>query len=493
MSSLYRKYRPNNFSQVFGQNHIVKTITNQIQMGKINHAYLFCGTRGTGKTSVARLFARAVNCESSEKPCNICEFCKAILTNNSMNVIEIDAASNNGVDNIREILEEVKYTPAFGIYKIYIIDEVHMLSIGAFNALLKTLEEPPNHVIFILATTDPHKVPATIHSRCQRFEFRRISVNQLQDNLKNIAKLENVQISNEALSLIATLGDGSVRDSLSILGQAFSFYQGDEITLEMVRDLVGSVDTTILFSTSFAIIEKNSIKLIEIIDHISKLGKDYFQFTTEIINHFRNLLLSKILHTPDSILDIDENTFEKLKEQSHRISIIEIEKILDELISLNQKMRIEKNPKILLEIAFIKLCTYVNFNVDIEVQKENKVESKKITYTNDIKDIKIENKNETEKWDNFIEMQSPLLKASLKKCSFKKEDNTIYILAKDEVLEQTLKQRYEDLKSKLTDFFKTDVILKIEYENQVNKVSEPLTLEQIEDLKQKINFDIKII
>lgn len=256
-TALYRKFRPNTFASVIGQEHIIKTIKNQILTNRVSHAYLFCGTRGTGKTSTAKIFARAINCLSPKNgnPCNHCELCTAALENRSMNVIEIDAASNNGVDNIREIREEVKYPPTQGYYKVYIIDEVHMLSSGAFNALLKTLEEPPAHIVFILATTDPQKVPATILSRCQRFDFHRITTEEITQTLLNYMKTENIDVEEQALHYIARLGDGSMRDALSILDQCIAFYSDETLTLDKVLDVVGAVDNSILFSMTDAILQ----------------------------------------------------------------------------------------------------------------------------------------------------------------------------------------------------------------------------------------------
>ena len=266
-TALYRKFRPDTFSGVIGQEHIVKTIKNQILSDRVSHAYLFCGTRGTGKTSTAKIFARAINCLAPKEgnPCNECTLCRAALENRSMNVIEIDAASNNGVDNIREIREEVKYPPTQGKYKVYIIDEVHMLSSGAFNALLKTLEEPPEHVIFILATTDPQKVPATILSRCQRFDFHRITTEQIAQTLSEYMKIEDIPVQKEALHYIARLGDGSMRDSLSILDQCTAFYSDELLTLEKVLDVVGAVDNSILFSVVEAILLKDAKKSMDFI------------------------------------------------------------------------------------------------------------------------------------------------------------------------------------------------------------------------------------
>ena len=243
--ALYRKFRPGTFEDVKGQDHISRTLQNQIKANRIGHAYLFCGTRGTGKTSVAKIFAKAVNCEHpvDGSPCGECEMCRAISEGRSMNVIEIDAASNNGVDNIREIREEVAYRPTEGKYKVYIIDEVHMLSIGAFNALLKTLEEPPEYVIFILATTEAHKIPITILSRCQRYDFKRISIDTISERLMDLMEKEQVEVEERAIRYIAKAADGSMRDALSLLDQCIAFYLGQKLTYDHVLEVLGAVDT----------------------------------------------------------------------------------------------------------------------------------------------------------------------------------------------------------------------------------------------------------
>ncbi len=258
-TALYRKFRPSEFSDVKGQDHIVTTLKNQIRADRIGHAYLFCGTRGTGKTSIAKIFARAVNCENVRdgSPCGECASCRAIASGSSMNVAEIDAASNNGVDNIREIREEVAYSPAEGKYKVYIIDEVHMLSIGAFNALLKTLEEPPSYVIFILATTEAHKIPITILSRCQRYDFRRITTETIAARLQELMEEEQVEVEERALTYVAKAGDGSMRDALSLLDQCIAFYLGQKLTYDHVLEVLGAVDVEV-FGDFFRRICKSS-------------------------------------------------------------------------------------------------------------------------------------------------------------------------------------------------------------------------------------------
>ena len=509
--SLYRKYRPNNFSDVIGQDHITTTITNQLKTGTLSHAYLFCGTRGTGKTTVARLLARAINCKSNERPCNSCENCVSILKNNSPNVIEIDAASNNGVDNIRDILEEVKYPPVTGKYKIYIIDEVHMLSIGAFNALLKTLEEPPNHVVFMLATTDPHKVPATIHSRCQRYEFRRIATKQLAENIQKILEEEKAVLEPDAVWLIASLGDGSARDSLSILGQTLAFYGGQTITANNVRDMIGIVDTSVLFDMTWAIFDHDSLGAIEIIHNIGQAGRDFSQFAVELLSHMRNLSLAKLIHEPREILDLEQSVFDKLLEQSKSISQTMLQSYIDQLSDLLHKIKTEKNPKILLEVSIIKLCN-IGVYVDDVVEKYVPVTVKKtvptierktdINQSNDTKTYQQEN-NDLGNFDSkkFISEQSILLKTILMSCKFEKEYDNIYIQAeesnlnlltpKKEELEKSLKQLFGDNLSLIIGGKKNfEQVSKIEPIEPIEPI-EGLTKEQQLDLQKKINFNIE--
>lgn len=366
-TALYRKYRPDTFDKIVGQQHIVKTLKNQILSGRVSHAYLFCGTRGTGKTSTAKIFARAINCLEKEgaEPCNHCALCKTMNEGHSMNVIEIDAASNNGVDNIREIREEVKYPPTEGTYKVYIIDEVHMLSTGAFNALLKTLEEPPAHVIFILATTDPQKVPVTILSRCQRFDFRRISVEEITSALKEYLIEEKVEIEEKALYYIARLADGSMRDCLSITDQCIAFYYGQKIIFENVLDIMGSVDNEVFFQITESICKKDIVKTMEFLDQIILQGRDIIQFVTDWIVHFRNLLLVKTVENSFSILDISSEQLEKLKLQAKMLTPEQLLYFIQLFSNLLSELKYASNQRILLEVALIKLCSdYVEQNYE---------------------------------------------------------------------------------------------------------------------------------
>lgn len=295
-TALYRKFRPDNFADVKGQDHIVTTLTNQINANRIGHAYLFCGTRGTGKTTVAKILAKAVNCEHpvNGSPCNECEMCKAIQAGTSMNVIEIDAASNNGVDNIREIREEVAYRPTEGRYKVYIIDEVHMLSIGAFNALLKTLEEPPEYVIFILATTEAHKIPITILSRCQRYDFKRISIDTIAGRLRELINKEGWDVEDKAVRYLARMADGSMRDSLSLLDQCAAFYIGEKLTYDHVLEVLGAVDTEVFSKLLRRLLDMDVHAVIETVEELTMQGRELSQLAADFTWYLRNLLLGAL-------------------------------------------------------------------------------------------------------------------------------------------------------------------------------------------------------
>lgn len=356
--ALYRKWRPKTFEDVIGQDHIVKTLKNQINASRIGHAYLFCGTRGTGKTSTAKIFAKVLNCEAivDGEPCNQCEACHAANSGQGINVIEIDAASNNSVDNIREIREEVKYTPTRGRYKVYIIDEVHMLSVGAFNALLKTLEEPPEHVIFILATTEPHKILPTILSRCQRYDFKRIGVNEIASQISEYMGQEGTEVEEQAIKYIATLADGSMRDALSILDQCIAFYLDQTITMDMVLELLGAVDQGVFFDMTEALVEKDSLKAIQLIDKVIADGRDINQFVLHLIKHLRNLLVIQSTNGHGDILDLSEENVTRLMEQAAQVSYHDLTRFLSTLSSIESALKYATQKRILLEINIIKLC-----------------------------------------------------------------------------------------------------------------------------------------
>lgn len=357
-TALYRKFRPATFAEVKGQDHIVTTLKNQLKAGRIGHAYLFTGTRGTGKTSVAKILARAVNCENptEDGPCGECRTCKAIAAGASMNVIEIDAASNNGVDNIREIVEEVSYSPAEGKYKVYIIDEVHMLSIGAFNALLKTLEEPPSYVIFILATTDVHKLPITILSRCQRYDFKRISIDTIADRMRDLVDREQVQVEDKALRYIAKTADGSMRDALSLLDQCIAFHLGNELTYDMALDVLGAVDTGVFSELLRFVLERNVAGCITLLEEIVMQGRELVQFVTDFTWYLRNLMLVQVSDDLEDVIDVSSDNLARLKEEAQALSFDQIGRYIHVFSELAGQIRYSAQKRILVEIALIKLC-----------------------------------------------------------------------------------------------------------------------------------------
>ena len=357
-TALYRKFRPTTFEEVKGQDAIVTTLKNQIMMDRIGHAYLFCGTRGTGKTSVAKIFAKAVNCEHpvDGNPCNECRTCRAIGAGSSMNVIEIDAASNNGVDNIREIRDEVAYSPAEGRYKVYIIDEVHMLSIGAFNALLKTLEEPPSYVIFILATTEAHKIPVTILSRCQRYDFKRISQTEIAGRLRELLAREQVEAEEKAIRYIAKAADGSMRDALSLLDQCIAFYLGEKLTYEKVLENLGAVDTEVFSSLLREILAQHTSQAIRILEDLIIRGRELGQFVTDFIWYLRNLLLISASDDPEEAVDVSRENLERMKEEAQMVDTETLMRYIRIFSQLSNEIRYASQKRVLVEIALIKLC-----------------------------------------------------------------------------------------------------------------------------------------
>lgn len=355
--ALYRSYRPQIFDDVVGQEYIIRTLKNQIENNNIGHAYLFTGTRGTGKTSTAKILARAVNCNYgiNQEPCNECDLCRGILSDNIIDVIEIDAASNNSVDDIRELRESVKYSPTKAKYKVYIIDEVHMLSQGAFNALLKTLEEPPSYIIFILATTEPHKIPATILSRCQRFDFKRVTVKDMSDRMKKICIEENIHVEDKALNLISRNSQGALRDALSILDQCISF--GDnKIEYKDVVELLGTVNVDQLFDMAKCIINQDTKKSLQNLNEFVLCGKDIRNLINDLIDHFRNLMVCKVSNELDEIISLPDEILILLKEQSNSIDMNSLIRILNILSVAQDNIRSSSNPRVLAEVTIMKLA-----------------------------------------------------------------------------------------------------------------------------------------
>jgi DNA polymerase-3 subunit gamma/tau len=357
-TALYRKFRPDCFEDVKGQDHIVTTLKNQIKSDRIGHAYLFCGTRGTGKTTIAKILAKAVNCEHpvDGSPCGECASCRAIAAGASMNVIEIDAASNNGVDNIREIVDEVSFSPASGKYKVYIIDEVHMLSIGAFNALLKTLEEPPSYVIFILATTEVHKIPITILSRCQRYDFHRITIDTITARLQELMETEQIQVEEKALRYVAKTADGSMRDALSLLDQCIAFHFGQALTYDMVLNVLGAVDTEVFSRLLRHVIEQDVTGCVTLLEEIVMQGRELTQFVTDFTWYLRNLLLIQSSDDIEDVIDVSSDNLARLKEESQMLEASSIIRYIRIFSELSGQIKYASQKRILIEIALIKLC-----------------------------------------------------------------------------------------------------------------------------------------
>ena len=461
--TLYRKYRPSNFNEVVGQKIIVQTLKNAIKNNTLSHAYLFTGPRGTGKTSIAKILAKTINCTDlkNETPCNKCVNC----TQNNLNpldIIEIDAASNNGVDEIRELKSKVNLVPSIGKYKIYIIDEVHMLSTGAFNALLKTLEEPPGHVIFVLATTDPHKVPATILSRCQRFDFKRLNQNEIVARLKEISEKENIEITEEALNAIATLSNGGMRDALSLLDQAIA-YSEKNITLNDIHELNGTITTEEQLEFIKNILSSNIETILNKIDNYENNGKDFIKLTEEIIKFLRNIIIYKCA----------PKFYEEKIKYNIEIENIDIDKTfkyIKEFNNILNDMKNSNNPKILFELTIIKLL-------------DTKKDLKKIRINNTLcnfnkKELlefiplvkKINEINETK----YNEIKKIINKGTIKAIG---QENIIFLLEEDsnifnnnlelidELFEKTFNKKYKLISVSLEEW----EIIKKEFNNKEKK------------------------
>lgn len=376
-TALYRKWRPAGFEDVKGQDHIVQTLKNQIMSGRIGHAYLFCGTRGTGKTSIAKIFARAVNCEHpvDGSPCMECQICRNIASGVSLNVVEIDAASNNGVENIRDIREQVQYPPTEGKYRVYIIDEVHMLSTGAFNALLKTLEEPPSYVIFILATTEVQRIPITVLSRCQRYDFKRITIGTLTDRLKELSAAEKIDVEEKALTYIAKAADGSMRDALSLLDQCVAFHYGERLTYDHVLDILGAVDTSIFSRMFRAVIEEKTADCIYQLQDLVIQGRELGQFVTDFIWYMRNLLLVRTTDDAQDILDMSADNKKSLEEDAKLTDEEALMRYIRVFSELSNQIRYASQKRVLVELAFIKLTKpQMEHNYDSIIERLNKIE-----------------------------------------------------------------------------------------------------------------------
>ena len=389
--ALYRQYRPTTFDEVLGQKHITVTLKNQIQKESIGHAYLFSGTRGTGKTSTAKILSRAVNCIDLKdgNPCNKCEMCKGIIDESIMDVIEMDAASNRRIDDIRDLREKVIYPPSRTKYKVYIIDEVHMLTPEAFNALLKTLEEPPKHLIFILATTEPEKLPQTILSRCQRFDFKRVSTKDMADRMRSIGEDLNLEIDEKVLNLIARNSDGAMRDALSLLDQCISFGDG-KIGYEDAINILGIANNDKMLNLTESIIRKDLKKSLSQIDDIIQDGKDINQFIKDITYHFRNIMIAKSTNDPSELIEMDDETLNSYIEQAEQVQLEFILNTLDILTMSDEKAKWSTQPRIILEMAIIQIA-----KLEEELSLEDRIEKLEIGIKSGSQNIVKKDREET--------------------------------------------------------------------------------------------------
>ena len=436
--AIYRKFRPKIFDDVLGQEHVTKTLKNQILSDNIAHAYLFSGIRGTGKTSTAKIFARAVNCLNSHdgNPCNECEICRSTLDETNMDVIEMDAASNNGVEDIRELRDKVKFLPSKSKYKVYIIDEVHMLSKGAFNALLKTLEEPPEHLLFILATTEPQKIPATILSRCQRFDLKRIKSSIIVENMERICDEINVKYEEKALKLIAANSEGAMRDALSILDRCVSF-NDDFIDYETVINLLGTVNYQVIMKAASAIMEKSIGKTMVLVDDILNSGKEITFFLDELIICFRNMLIIKTTNSTDNLMRVSEDEAAELQKSSEKVSVDEIVNIIEQLSTAQLECKRALNPRVLLETKLIKMLHTVN-HTDIDALVK-RIEDLENNINSDNSAAKKQTKTPVKKQAVF--QADTVVAAEVKKTNI--SENTI----KEEASEQTQETKQFENKS----------------------------------------------
>lgn len=440
-TALYREWRPKTFDEVVGQSHVTTTLKNQIKNNRIAHAYLLCGTRGTGKTSTAKIFSKAVNCLNIQdgEPCNECEMCKKINAGLAIDVSEMDAASHNKVDDIRELIDEVKYPPREGRHKVYIMDEAHMLTQGAVNAFLKTLEEPPEKVIFILATTDPQKLPITILSRCQRFDFKRIKSDDIFQRLIKITKEQGNLADNKSLQLISRMSDGAMRDALSILDQAISMGNG-KVDYDQIINMLGLVTNENLLKLTDKIIDKNVEEAIKIIDDIVYGGKDINLFIKDMIYHMRNLMMVKVSQRPEEVLDMSEENIEFIKEQGNKIRIEEIMRCIRILQEAEEQSKWSKQGRIYLELAVIKMCK-VEYDTSKEIMlaRINKLE-------NMIKEGNITIKSEKTNNENYSEASRSIRKQVTKIPENKKENETAVELNVDSKLTvEDIKKSWRDI------------------------------------------------
>lgn len=515
--ALYRKFRPETFEDVVGQDAVVTTLKNQIKTGRIGHAYLFCGTRGTGKTTVAKIFARAVNCQKPHddgSPCMECEMCKGIRDGSLMNLIEIDAASNNGVDNIRTIVDEVSYSPAKGKYKVYIIDEVHMLSAGAFNALLKTLEEPPAYVIFILATTEPGKLPITILSRCQRYDFKRMSIETMTDRMRKLTGIEGNEAEDKALRFIARLADGSMRDALSLLDRCLAFNFGQTLTYDKALDVLGAVDTSVYISFMDLIIKNDLSGAIRLLDDSIMKGREISTFVNDLIWHMRNMLLLSTSQDSKAdiadVLGVSTDTLDIIKESAKKTDPETLMRYIRILSDLSGQLRYSSQKRVLTEIAIVKLARpRMDDDMDsvkqrlVQVERKvNRIEAEGVKTTvvaeNAKPKVKPPAPEALEKdvmlavsnWKKITQSAHPTLKPFLEKVTPSTDGKVFVIRCEDTVTEGILKDT-ENLKL-IDEAFEEVIHKKTEFRICLSREAGGKD-EALPDLSDYINYEIETL
>ena len=516
--SLYRKYRPRQFSDVVGQDAIVKALGNQICNEKTAHAYLFTGTRGTGKTTVAKIFARAVNCEHIQadgSPCGECDMCKGISSGALMNVIEIDAASNSGVENVRTIIEEIAYRPQQGKKKVYIIDEVHMLSRDAFNALLKTLEEPPEYALFILATTEAGKVPITILSRCQRYDFHRMSIDTLVSKMEVILSAEGQKAEDKALSFIARQADGSMRDALSLLDQCLAFNLGEMLTYDRVLDILGAVDVSVFATMTEHIVNKDLTKAILLLDETIMKGREIQTFVVDFISYLRNLMLISAEGSTEAdiadVLGVSSDTYEQMKHMAKRLETETIMRYIRIFSELSSEIRYSTQKKTLTEIAIVRLfhpemqedeastrqrLAIIERKLD-RLEREGVKVSGKASSQPEVPKKKVplpaalpeDIKTVCENWGRIIRDSREMVRSILAESKPSVDGNKLIIVCKDEISAGSLKNNSEEFKNILEREIKKDMAFEI---YGPGKGEDPDT--RYPDLESMINYeDIRVI
>jgi len=491
---LARKWRPQQFEDVVGQEHIAKTLVNALKMGRLAHAYLFAGPRGVGKTSVARILAKVVNCQQGDPgiPCNHCPSCLQITDGSSVDVQEIDGASNRGIDEIRELRENIKYMPSSSQYRIYIIDEVHMLTKEAFNALLKTLEEPPSHVKFIFATTEAHKVPVTILSRCQRFDFKRIPVHQIVAHLEKIVRQEGIRITRSALELIAREAEGSMRDAESLLDQLVSF-AGSDVEESQVSEILGVIDSALMFDVSQAVIDGSYRRCLELVDQIYRYGYDLKEFYRALMEQFRNLLVSLMAPQEEAIFVLGGQQGDNAEQQAEKAGFRKLQLILNFLISHEEDLRFSSHPRLILEATLIKLCDIGDYFSFGELLKKIESLEKRLASQSgetEIGDADIskplphmETQGEVfdgdgnqPDWDSFLSYLSSKNKVMfsiLKDWQVLRLDHDTLVVAKSpQTFSSTYfddNEKFDQLLTYCKEFFKRDITLQIETKNTLTK------------------------